>query len=69
MLTAMTEPAWRRERDGELRIVNWLRDPPETTPAKSATTVAAVTTARTTEAEMQSKPNSTKPVPRLKTSR
>ncbi len=50
---------------GELRIVNWLG---ETTPAKSATAVAGVTTARTTEAEMHSKPNSNKPVPEVKTS-
>ena len=70
MLTAMTGylPGGGNAM-GELRIVNWLGETtPETTPAKSATTVAAVTTARTTEAEMQSKPNSTKPVPRLKTS-
>ena len=48
---------------GELRIVNWLG---ETPPAKSASTVAAVTTARKTEAEMNSRPNSNKPVPPVK---
>jgi len=50
---------------GELRIVNWLgAAPPD---AKSATTVAAVTTARKTESEVGAKPISNKPIPTVKT--
>jgi translocation and assembly module TamB len=41
---------------GELKIENWLGEVPPSTPAKSATTVAAATTANTTAKNLNAKP-------------
>jgi translocation and assembly module TamB len=42
--------------DGELKIENWLGEVPPSTPAKSATTVAAATTANTAARNVNAKP-------------